>query len=274
MAKKAETKIAAHPVKSMKKPKASPKLVLELEDAAAAYGRVEGRALALSEKQFTAFNVDVAAAARIILVVITRLETYRARIAAELPRFDMRNVDELVDYAKAAWYATVSNVPEPSREEGFEVLLEEATTLRTHLLTWARPLAHDQKLEAAMVDRMKDRAAKKNVARDLEELVGLYRSNWGVVRSICGVTAEELDRGAVLSGALLDMMRRRDEKTAPFTDGSVNVRRFWTLADRAYDQCQRAIAFLEWGVADLNEIAPSLRRTRGRRSSPARTAHA
>ncbi|HVY45473.1 MAG TPA: hypothetical protein VHB21_06315 [Minicystis sp.] len=83
-------------------------------------------------------------------------------------------------------------------------------------------------------------------------LVYLYRSKWNAVRGICGVTEGELERGASIGPAVFATVGRRENRAmSALTGGSLKVRRFWTLADRAYDQCRRALLFLEWGGADL-----------------------
>jgi hypothetical protein len=140
------------------------------------------------------------------------------------------------------------------------LLLDEASTLRADFLTWAVPLVRAQKLDQAALDRIKEGSGYKDTAADLMALAPLFRSNWTEIRSICGITQAQLDRAAVLGPGLFAMISRRENKIQPsYTDGSLRVRRFWTLADRAYSQCQRAIAFFEWEISDLNVIAPNLR---------------
>ena len=107
----------------------------------------------------------------------------------------------------------------------------------------------------------------KRLASDFVSLVALYRSKWTAIGGMCGVTDEQLERGGVLGPAAFAAVSRRENKMPPsLTEGAQKVRRFWSLADRSYDQCQRVIAFYEWGRADLGSIAPSLRRNVGARA--------
>jgi hypothetical protein len=261
---------AAEPVTARKTvdPSTPPLVNTDLEDAADSYNRIEPEALALPAEQLTALNVDVVSATSIILGVATRVVAYRPRMAA-LPEFDVRNVDELVDRAKAAWYAAITNMPAPEPKD-FQAMLDESTTLRAHLLTWAAPLVHAQKFDQVAIDQIKDGAGNKDTASDVVALVALYRSKWDDIRSMCGVTEADLERGAVLGPALFAAVSRRENKSLPsLSDGSLKVRRFWTLADTAYDQCQRAISYFEWRVGDVGAIAPSVRRNTGTRPSPA-----
>jgi hypothetical protein len=272
MSKKTEH-ITAAPEAAVPKPSPAsptPAPVQDLEDAGAAYARVSAEALALSEDQFTAMNVDVTVGTSIILGVAVRIVAYRERMA-KLPEFDIKHVDNLVDYAKAAWYQAITSLPEPEPKD-FQAMLEEGTKLRAHLATWAAPLVHAGIFDQTVIDTIKEGSGNKDIASDVVSYVVLYRSKWNEVKSVCGVTEAELDRGAVLGPALFSAVSRRENKTTPSaTDGSLKTRRFWTLADRAYDQCQRGIAFLEWGMADISAIVPSLRKTSGTRSSSSST---
>ena len=202
-----------------------------LEDAEAAAKRVEHEALALTQDELSAQNVDIVAATSIILGVAPRVLSYRGRMKA-LPEFDMRNVDELVDRAKASWFVAITNLPAPEPKD-FQSMLDEATALRQHLLTWAAPLVSSQKFEQAALDQIKEGSGNKDTASDVVSLVTLYRSKWHEVRGMCGVTEAELERGAVLGPALFSAVSLRENKALPSTsDGTLRVRRFWTLADR------------------------------------------
>lgn len=236
----------------------------DLEDAEAAYKRVEPEATALTEDQFTALNVDVIAATSIILGVAPRILAFRERIAS-LPEFNMRHVDGLEDYAKGAWYAVITNLPEPEPSD-FQAMFDECATLRNKLLTWALPLVLAKKFEQQAIDKIKEGSGNKDVPSDVVALVVLYRSKWDDIRSMCGVTEEELARGAAIAPSVFASVSRRENQTLPSqAGGSLRVRRFWTLADRSYDQCQRAINYLQHGVGDAAVIAPSLRRNAGGR---------
>jgi hypothetical protein len=149
-----------------------------------------------------------------------------------------------------------------------EALLGECRALRRHLLRCAAPLVAVQKFDQAGLAQIKRGSGKKDVASDVVALVSLYRSKWDEVQTMCAVTEADLDRGAVLGPAVFAMVSRRENELSPsHSEGSLRVRRFWTLADRSYAQCRRAIAFLECGVADVESIAPNLRRNAGRRAS-------
>ena len=127
---------------------------------------------------------------------------------AQLPNFELRHVDRLVDYALATWYASVTHLPAPDPHDVTDLLAE----------------------------------------------VDLLRAK----------TEADLARAAELGlQAFTAISRRENRSSASALDGSVRVRRAWTLLDRAYAHCRRALAYLRFEEDDADSIAPSLRRNPG-----------
>lgn len=238
------------------------------EEAEAAFKRLEPDAMALTEQQFAPMNVDVIRATAIILGVAGRVLPFRERMA-KLPEFDIRHVDQLEERAKAAWFVFISHLPEPEPRD-FQAMFEECRSLRTLMLAWAEPLVLEGHLDRTTVDKIKEGSGNKDIPSDVISLAVLFRSRWGVIGGICGVTEAQLERGAAIAPIVFATLARREYKTsASQTDGSQRVRRFWTLADRAYTQCRRAIDYLEADSGGAASILPSLRRNAGvRPSSP------
>lgn len=210
----------------------------------------------------SAMNVDVVSAASLVLGVAERIVSFRERMA-KLPEFDLANVDKLVDYAKATWFVYLTNQPQLPPAE-LDARLREGAELRSKLLMWATPLVGAGHFDEPAVARIREGAGHKDLASDLVALVGLYRSKWDVVRSICGVTEADLDRAAVMGPNVFALVSRKEqalEKTG--AEGSLRLRRALTKLDRAYFQCRRAIAYLRALEGDADEIAPNLRRNAG-----------
>jgi hypothetical protein len=61
------------------------------------------------------------------------------------------------------------------------------------------------------------------------------------------------------------LSRRENQAAVTLSNGSLRVRRAWTLLDRAYAQCRRALEFLRFEDDDADSLAPSLRRNQGPR---------
>jgi hypothetical protein len=237
-----------------------------LEEAEAAYNRIRPELDALSESELTPINVDLVSATSIALGVAERITGHRERMA-KLPEFDIRHVDNLVDYAKGAWYAYVTNLPVADPRDLTEYLTE-VSSLRSKMLMWAAPLVGAGKFDESAVAKIKDGSGHKDSASDLVALVGLYRSKWEEVKNMCGVTEQELGRAAQIAPAVFSLLSRREFQTNVVSDGSLRVRRAWTLLDRAYNHCRRALSFLRFEEGDADTLAPSLRRNAGPRQPP------
>lgn len=144
-------------------------------------------------------------------------------------------------------------------------LMQEVVALRAKLLMWAVPLVGSGVFEQAAIDRIKEGSGNKDAPSDLVALVGLYRSRWDAAKGICGVTEADLERGSVIGPALFGMVSRKENQLgASVSDGSLRVRKSFTKLDLAYDQCRRAIGYLQYDQGDLDIIAPNFRRNPGK----------
>lgn len=244
--------------------------IRDLEDARLAYERIRAEIEAQDPKNLTAYNVDTSNAASVALGVSPRLASLRER-AARLPEFDIGCIDKLDDYAKAVWFLSVTNLPTGSPTEVGK-LVEEVQALRGKMLLWAEPLAVCGKFSRPALEKIKEGGGHKDAAGDTVALVGMYRSVWDEIRSMCGVTEEDLVRGAVVGPALFGALSRRDNELPTSKETGLRLRQAWTLLDRTYEQCQRAVTFLRWNEGDAETFAPSLRRNGGPRRSTENTA--
>jgi hypothetical protein len=243
---------------------ADPVPLKDLEDAELAYNRVRAELEAINPDDLKPMNVDVVSATSIALGSAPRILGYRERMA-KLEEFNIRHVDNLTDYAKAAWYVYVTQLPVPEPADA-QALIDEVVALRAKLLMWAAPLIGAGKFDEGAVNRIREGSGMKDAPSDVVALVVLYRSNWEGVSSICGVTEADLARGAEIGPAVFALVSRRENQlTGTVSDGSLRVRRAWTLLDRAYDQCRRALTFLRHDDNDADSIAPSMRRNAGGR---------
>ncbi len=240
--------------------------IRDMEDVQQAYKRVQQLIEAQDPNDLTAQNVDVVAASSLILGVADNILTYRDRMA-KLPEFDVRHVDNLKDLAKALWFLYVTNLPTPEPADA-PALVEEVTALRAKLILWARPLAASEKLSQKALDKVLDgNNSTLDKAGDLVALVSMYRADWDGVKDMCGVTVADLDRGALIGPAVFAWASRRDNDPAkPTSSGSLQVRKAWTLLDRAYAQCRRGIAYFRFDDGDADTIAPNVRRNAGARN--------
>lgn len=236
----------------------------DLEDAEKAYERVKAELEALPVDELSPVNLDIVSATSIALGVADRIGAHRERMS-KLPEFDIRSVDNLIDYAKATWYVYVNNLPAPEPSDAAQ-LMSETAALRSKMLMWAVPLVGAGKFDEGAVAKIREGSGNKDTPSDLVALVGLYRSKWDEVKSMCGITEDDLNRGAQIGPAAFALVSRREFQESGMSDGTLRVRRAWTLLDRAYNQCRRALGFLRFDDGDADTLAPSLRRNTGRPS--------
>jgi hypothetical protein len=73
-----------------------------------------------------------------VLGSAARILAHRDRMA-QLVEFNVKHVDQRVDYALSAWYLYVTNLP-PAEPADAEQLLSEVAALRAKMLMWAASL--------------------------------------------------------------------------------------------------------------------------------------
>jgi hypothetical protein len=238
------------------------------EVAEAAYQRVAPEIEALRQEELVTLNVDVVSATSIVLGAADRILTFRDQFA-KMPDFDLRCIDKLKDYAIAAWYVHITNLPVPEPAEA-EALLRETVELRAKFLRWSAPLSEEGILDRVAVDKIKEGSGNKDAPSDVVAFVGLYRANWQAIKGNCGVTEADLERGALIGPKVFSLVSQREHRSStPRAEASLRVRRAWTLPDRAYTQCRRALQYLRFEEGDADDIAPNVRANSGMRSSTA-----
>ncbi len=236
------------------------------EAAEAAYQRVVAQIDALRPEELVTLNVDVVSGSAIVLGAADRILAFREELA-KMPDFDLRHVDYLKDYAIAAWYVHITSLPVPEPAEA-EALFREAVELRAKFLRWAEPLVEEGLLDRAAVDKIKEGSGNKDVPSDVVAFVGLYRANWDAIKGNSRITEADLERGGLIGPKVFSLVSQRENRrSTPRAEASLRVRRAWTLPDRAYAQCRRALAYIRFEEGDVDTIAPNVRTNSGSRSS-------
>ena len=112
-------------------PKAPPAPLLPASPAAAlaAYGRVEPKLVALGPDDLVTVYVEVPKAVSAVLAALPHLRELRDEIVRDLPNHPIEMLDELEDYALAAWYADLL-YSTPTSDADTKKLTEEASSLR------------------------------------------------------------------------------------------------------------------------------------------------
>ncbi len=259
----------------MSKPnkKAEPAKPGSPEEAAKALAKIEPELAKLTANDLlTQIALDIPLAVSIVLGAEPHIRAYRQRIVDELPKVDIAQVDKLLTYALAAWYAHLLALPASSPQSPTKPLLDEASPLREGLLVAAEALAHRKFLDPDHVASIRSGQGHIDTANDLVALSALFTQHWNEIQHKTAVEWSEVERAAKLGPELLVALGAQNQPVVPEptpSDPKERRLRAFSLLHRAYDQCRRAVSFLVWGERDLEEIAPSIYKSRGAGRKPA-----
>lgn len=184
-----------------------------------------------------------------------------AIVAAVGEAFGVR-IDELEDCADAANQANAQYLI-AATPPAVQLLSEQVVQLRDLLHTDMMALIKRKLIAAAELGELRGAVGFHNQARDVSQLVELFRKRWGVIEQITPVTLADLDNAEALVKEFLEMLGARQigaPNAAEFAD--INQRAFTRAVD-TYDQARRAVSFLRWNEGDADDFAPSLWAGRG-----------
>ena len=239
------------------------------KQAAAAFALVQPELATVLPEEIPRITIDVGRAVSVALGALPHLRTLRSVMKTELPKHPVLLLDKLETYALAAWYAHLLVIPPAGDSTPVKKLLEEATPLRESLLIAAGALAHRGLVDAKRVAEIRSGQGYIDLASDLVALAALFLGSWEKLNQNTAVKLREVQRAAELGPELLTALGERGQAlSAPKAARAADQRlRAFALFVRAYDACQRAVAYLRWDEGDADTIAPSLFKGRGRRPS-------
>jgi hypothetical protein len=239
------------------------------KQAAAAFALVQPELATILPEEIPRITIDVGRAVSVALGALPHLRTLRAAMETELPKHPIILLDKLETYALAAWYAHILVIPPDGDDTPVKKLLKEATTLRESLLIAAEALAHRGLVDVKRVAEIRSGQGYFDLASDLVALAALFVGSWEELNTKTAIELRDVQRAAELGPELLAALGERGQPlSAPKAAGTADQRlRAFALFVRAYDACQRAVAYLRWKEGDADTIAPSLFKGRGRRRS-------
>lgn len=206
------------------------------------------------------------AAASVSIGVSEIVLSFKER-ASKLPEYDISNMTNLSDYALSVWYLQITAT---AAAEASRALEEQVFPRRRKLLSWATPLAEAGLINQQSLDKIREGSGLKDGAADLVALSALYRVRWDEIKGVCGVTEQEVDEAAKIGTAVFAAQAKRENQPAqPASEEMLRLRKAWTLLDRAYQQCRRAVTYFRFVEGDADTLVPSLRRNLGRPATSA-----
>jgi len=230
-----------------------------------AFDRVRERIEAVPEHDLEPINLDVPSAVTTILGAELEVRPLRTELA-RLPGFDMRNVDQLREYAKALGYVHTRYRGAAEASDDITDMVEEMIDTRALFHSDAAALVRRQLLDAKRVDAYRGGNSHKMIAFDVIGLADLFLDRWDIIAARSALTREELEQARSQANRLVAAVGQREQAPAVRTETTVTRAKAYTLLIRAYNETRQAVAFVRRRQGDVDDITPSLFAGRGKRS--------
>jgi hypothetical protein len=226
-----------------------------------AYEQTAADRAALADEDVLTPSFDLTSAVHIAVGALNHIAGLRPQMDG-LP-VDVTVIDRVGLYAHAAGYAhalfVINAEPPPEQQAVYEAALQARLRLRSD----ASNLALYGIVNADALDGLKGDTGHRNVGYDVLSLVAIHRAAQSRSAGRTAIAPEALEEYDVLASRLLDMVAKRETQLKEQSDVVNQRRRAATLLIHAYDEAQRAVAFLRWKQGDADKLTPSLFAAKG-----------
>lgn len=222
------------------------------------YERVKADLEALPADQLVQVNADVQTVTRAILGALPEMQALRARLVAELPRFDVAAFDKLDDYVQAMKFAQSGFLIATQPPDDLKALTEEGGKLHDRLLADAKALAAYGLFDGNVLATLKGGNGFNNLAEDLELLSHAMIDGWAKLQTKALTPFEDVESASRIGYRLTQIAGLREQGPARLALASELRMRAFTLLVRTYDDARSAIGYLRRKEDDVDSIAPNL----------------
>lgn len=224
---------------------------------------VRDELLALDAGSLIAVNVDVAAAALVVIGAVPEIQKHRAALVDLCGEERTQVIDRLELVARAALQAH-ADFRMVATGVDVQPLSVQLVRVRDALLAEVRSLIARDVLPAHVAKEVVLGSGYKNQCVDVLQLVSAMRANWGVVEPETRITIDYLKNAEGLANELVTAVGMREQ---PTRSPAADIRdRAFTLLAKTYDAARRMISYLRWEQGDGDRIAPGFGNSRwGRR---------
>lgn len=231
---------------------------IDLSQNAEAYHKVLPELRALSPAELRRLPLDLRKAVTTALGVAHTVTVDMLDVLRGAHGFDGAVLARLADYARAADHAdalhTIATLPPNELPE----LREEATALRSTLLTTATLLTKRGHLPEGALDNLSGAVGHHNLAADLRALVSLFQAHGAAPEVKRRIKESDLVDAEALADRIRDQVSLRGRDGNSVAEASDLRLRALTLLVRSYDRVRRWVVFARWEHGDADTIAPSL----------------
>lgn len=223
---------------------------------------------AIDERDLLSLNVEVSAAATLIIGAAPVIRRHRAALVAQFgEQMTGAALDRLDLLARAALQAHAAY---RALESGTDVqqLSADVVKYREVLVAEVRTLVLRGVLSRGLVGELNGTKGFRNQYLDLMQLTAVLTEHWDTVEPQTGLELAYVQQAEAAAHALVDAIGARS--LASQSPAAELRQRAFTLMASTYDDARRLISFLRWKRGDADRIAPSLYagRSNGRRSRP------
>jgi hypothetical protein len=223
-----------------------------------AFERVLPELLRLSEKELRPIALEIAGAVITVYGTIKEVMALRPRIVAELPTFDISQVDKLKDYAMALSHINDLYLAATKTPDDLDDLVAEASRLRERYLSEARSLTHHGVIREGALNNLKGANGRKNTAVDLGVLVGILRGAWPQIQGRTLTSFEDLEHASRVSTRIQEILGDTEQGPSVVAEVADHRLRAYTKLMNVYESVQRAVAYLRGAEYDADTIVPTL----------------
>lgn len=228
-----------------------------------AYESVAAEIAAVPEDQLLPVTLDVLGAVVTLTGVLPRLRELRPQLEAELPRFDLTQLDKLGAYAQALSLLQGVYKSASTPKSDVASLAADLIAIRDRMYSSALALVDCGLLEAARLQSYKKEIGYRAIAGDVLTLVAVFHDSASIVKGRTALDLSLLGKWRTQAYELIEAVGLRDK--APASSGAVarTRQKAFTLLVRAYEKVRNAVSYLRADEGDAETIAPSLYAGRG-----------
>ncbi|MDI3291572.1 hypothetical protein [Polyangium sp. 15x6] len=213
----------------------------------------------LPEADVRTFRADASLAYHNVKSGLDAIAPHTARIAEELPKVDVAELQKLDDLALAVIYAAAQ--VDRSSDGSTPALMEQARVLRDVFIKSADALAAAGILPARAVEKIRAGKGGIDLAQDCVDLAALFTKHAKDIKGKTAVTAANIKEAATVGTDLLKRLKPKGTKSKDPALDSVNARdRLWTLLGQRHRELRRVGMWL-WGDEVDQHVPPLQSRT-------------
>ncbi len=201
---------------------------------------------------------DVLGVLAVVAAAVPKIETLRATIAEQTPKFAMKLIDELRELTLAIAYTQGQYEQQTGAHDDLSRALGEAQHTRESFLVALEALADRGFASHEKLVDVKRGIGPADTANDLEVLTSMLREVWPTVGLRTLIEWNELAKADAIVAQLRGLIDQRAKAAADVVAVARTRQSAFTVLVRRWNEVRRVVTYLRWHEDDVDAIAPSL----------------